>query len=225
MNVLDFTPEQRFALSLSSPILATGAPHNFEKVKFTSELDATEMLSSWWGVRTKDELEEILTWLDDEMGHTKPYIDYFNVLEEKLNHEKLSFIDGQEDQNEKIRFQLIYDNLYTFNPHSVRAFDFARYLHLLRSGYVLGWYEEDEFWQRSIEQSKKLLEFGLFDNHFDFLYGYYTGRVFGMKLADEGVKDSLRIARILMSSPESPFLTWAPWPVKTPIEQHVGVVS
>lgn len=214
MKTNNMSPIQKYALSLSAPILVTGSDPNYDKPKFDPPSEVRQMLSSWWDIDSLEGLEEALHWLDEEGGHTAVYLQTHHRLKEMLHCERLDYVASleSEDEDEYLRAALVHHYLHDLGRYTIRAFDLARYCMLVRAGYILEWFSEEKMWSLSLKQAQTIIDNRMFGSHIDFLYSYYVGRAFGMKLGSDGIKKSLFNARKLLIEANSPFLSWAPWP-------------
>lgn len=214
MALENLTQKQKFALSLAAPILVTGSEPNYQCLAFDPVDKVQDMLSSWWGIENREQLLEMLEWLDKEGGHTIEFLRLNNHLAEMLHSERKSFIESLKtiDRDEYTRAQLVEQYLFDLGPYTIKAFDIGRHSMLVRAGYALGWFSEDDTWGLLLEQADAILDREMFSSHFDYLYSYFVGRAFGMKLGYEGVMDSLKNARRLVAEVDSPYLSFAPWP-------------
>ncbi|WP_196159839.1 DUF1266 domain-containing protein [Reinekea sp. G2M2-21] len=207
------TPLQKMALVLDAPIIITGTIKNYTDLKPSGIEESLNMLSSWWDIHSKSELEETLQWLDQEGGHT---VVYHKVLDELL---PLTHVQQQarverakkQDHKEGIRFKTALQYLYDLSPATIYAFDVARYVNLAKTGYSLDWFSEQELWSMLEEKARSITEKPVFATHEDYLLSFAVGRTFSMGHDSGTIKQTNENIKTLITSPESPFVSYINW--------------
>ncbi len=224
MGLDPLSQKQKFALSLAAPILIAEPGWDYQSLAFASADSVTKLLSSQWDINTRDQLIKKLDWLDTEGGYTIEYLRLHHYLSEVLHLERKDFIASlaSGDAGQFIRAKLVEQYLHDLGEHTIRAFDIASQSMLVRAGYVMGWFEEEETWQRLTLQADIIVDHGMFKTHFDFVYSYVVGKAFGMALDHEGVMDTLKSLRGLVVDDESPYVNFAPWPSTNDSDSSVG---
>ncbi len=214
MGLDSLTQQQRFSLSLAAPVLMSDPDFDCQSLGFGDKDKVAKMLSTQRGIDTRDQLVKLLDWLDNEGGHTIEYLRLHHYLAEMLYSERKGFIASlaSSGSDQAVPATLVEQYLYDLGEHTIRAFDIATQSMLIRAGYVMGWFKEDETWQRLVFQADFIVEHGVFKTHFDYLFSFVVGHAFAEKLDHKGVKAALGNARRLVVDQDSPYLSFAPWP-------------
>ncbi len=171
-------------------------------------------MSSRGDINNREQLVKKIDWLDSEGGYTIEYLRLHHYLAEMLYTERQDFIASlaARDGDQYIRAKLVAQYLHDLGEHTIRAFDIASQSMLVRAGYTMGWFEEEETWQRLTLLADVVVDHGMFKTHFDYVYSYVVGRAFGMTLGHEGVMPVLDNMRTLVVDDCSPYVEFAPWP-------------
>jgi hypothetical protein len=171
------------ALVLDAPILVTGTNPQYTALEFDPESSIRSMLSSWWGIESKEDLQSTLRWLQEEGGHTV----VFNIVLGELHlltfQQKLNRIKEAElsSRDEGIRFNTAFRYQYDLGQYTTRAFDISRYVLLVKSGFNFKWLTEDETWSLIVPQAELIINHNMFSTHQEYLLSHYVGRTFVMK--------------------------------------------
>ncbi|MFL0799242.1 MAG: DUF1266 domain-containing protein [Agarilytica sp.] len=214
MGLDSLSKKQKFALSLAAPVLIAEPGCDYQSLAFAAADKVAALLSSQWSIDNREQLLTKLDWLDTEGGYTIEYLRLHHYLSEMLHLERKDFIASlaSGDAGQFTRASLVAQYLHDLGEHTIRAFDIAGQNVLVRAGYVMGWFEEAETWQRLTLQADIIVDHGMFKTHFDYLYSYVVGRVFGMMLDHEALMDTLTCIRDLVNDDDSPYVAFAPWP-------------
>lgn len=213
----------RLALSLDAPIKVTGSEPGYHCLEFGPKREAQNMLNSWWGVTTADELEEMLAWLLSE-GHRVVFDQEYNRMHFMTHSERQDYVESfrKTDSDQFVRASTVNKYLFNMGASTVLAFDIARYKLLLGAGVSMGWISEENFWQRIRPLASQIVDKRLFNSATDYLLSYYVGRTYGMKHREGSIKESLREMNKLLTDPESPFFRDYGWQIIREGGSHAG---
>jgi len=214
MDVSELSQIKKFALSLSAPLTATGSDEKYSELGYWNDSSVAAQLKSWWDIETKEDLEETLSWLDEEGGHTAVFNEHYMKMCDMTFLQREEHVEsfGEDDWESYIRAYTIHRYMGALGRHTIRAFDIARYVMLSQAAYTRGWYSEGDVWERLLGQARKIAQYRMFLSHFDYLFSYYVGRTYSLKHGRDSVIHSMNQARKLLVKNNSPFLTFAPWP-------------
>ena len=213
MTTENLSPIQKLALVLDAPIVITGTEKDYTDLKPNSAKASRNMLSSWWDVNTKSELEETLHWLDQEGGHTIVYHQVLNELYPLTYQQQLARVESarQHDRKEGIRFATAFQYLYDLSEATIYAYDVARYALLVKAGHSLDWFSEQEAWDLLVTKAQPIVEKPIFATHDDYLLSYAVGRTFSMGHDSGDIKQTNSYIKTLITSPESPYINFVDW--------------
>jgi hypothetical protein len=176
--------------------------------------DASRKAKRWslhgpWGVNTKSDFLEKLTWLEQE-GHRAE----FNTIGRAL-FDDLKFTPGASTNNvdianvseDKVEFvETYYKKL---GKKGLIGWDFCRYVSLCRWGYVAGYLTEDEAWARIMPVARMLQR--TFDSWEDLSYNFLMGKEYWSQEDTPLRGDKITDARTnLLSNELSPWKR-CPW--------------
>ncbi len=214
MGLEPFSQKQKFALSLAAPVLAAEPGSDYQCLSFAPKDKVTEILAKRWNIISREQLIKKLDWLDSDGGYTIEYLRLHHYLAEMLYVERQDFVASlaARDNGQYVRAKLVEQYLNDLGEHTIRAFDIASQSVLVRAGYVMGWFEEGETWQRLTLQADIVVDHGMFKTHFDYLFSYVVGRAFGLKLGNVDVMRVSANMRSLVAGADSPYVSFAPWP-------------
>jgi hypothetical protein len=174
-------------------------------------------LVEWWGVHNRNELLDVLAWLELE-GHRKPW-DELAAYVASLDEEELQDFVDSADSDPQMAHSVYMVRKYgaKVGSKSILGFDFCRYVALCRWGYLCGYLTEDEAWDRIMPVAAELQ--ATFSSWEELGENYLIGREFwsyeqtkrdgqGMRAVYEG----------LLTEPGSPWLD-NPW------DMNLGVAA
>ncbi|MFT3995665.1 MAG: DUF1266 domain-containing protein [Dysgonomonas sp.] len=131
---------------------------------------AKRMLSSAWGINSKEDLIKRGEGLLSE-GHSKEYAEHLDFLEKNKDADLSTlFIPNELDL---VLLRYLKDNYSRFEGHTMKAWDYARYVNNVNMGYSAGYITETEA-KELIAKALPLAqaEYGTWDEYFDdFLLG------------------------------------------------------
>lgn len=169
-----------------------------------------DMLSRQWGITDRESADESLDWLLSK-GHRTPFAEEM----EELKTEGLDAVpeDGREDflyencgmtQDEAERYAQFYKAYREKGEDAISAWDYSRVVMLLSGCYYVGYYEEEEALDRSLEAARMIQM--KYDSWDDFTDSYMMGYEYW---AEESSEMRRLVYEILLEEPDSPYrLDW-----------------
>ena len=132
------------------------------------------LLNYWWGIDSRDDLLFMLHWLE-QIGHRKRFNEMSLYMRTLSDHEFIAMLKGlnKEDRNS---WEVVFKEWSRLGPKSLVGWDFCRYIHLCRRGYLLGYLGEKEAWDLIMPKARLLQE--TFDSWWDLGENYLIGREF-----------------------------------------------
>jgi uncharacterized protein DUF1266/ankyrin repeat protein len=145
-----------------------------EPITPTAQVNAIYGLKNWWGVTTKEETQEVLTWLLNE-GHHKEYEQLASVVSHASEADYEALLQKYQS-NPEVVFKLKFarENSSKLGRKSLLAWDLCRYIQVAGLAYVAGYLTEDEAWEKIMPAAKIIQE--TFDSWADMGDNYLTGR-------------------------------------------------
>ena len=106
-------------------------------------------LKDWWGITTKDELENTLYWLLNG-GHNSELLDeYF-----ELNLENYTSTTNNYNTEEKIINQIIFEAYSRYGNKAILGWDLSRAMQIIASAYIAEYYTYEEAMDKSLSIAK-----------------------------------------------------------------------
>lgn len=172
------TPAQGWALAtVAVSNQQNGFSHSVlggEPVTPQAQVNAIYGLKNWWGVTTKEEALEVLTWLISE-GHHKEYEQLAAVVSSASEADYQALLKKYESNPEVVfKLKFAHDNHERLGKKSLLAWDLCRYIQVAGLAYVAGYLTEDEAWEKIIPAAKIIQD--NFDSWADMGDNYLTGR-------------------------------------------------
>ena len=165
------------------------------------------LLDYWWGIDSRDGLFFVLDWLE-QVGHRKRFDEmgqYMNTLTVDDFNEMIRKLPVEDRSSWKI----VREHWSRLGRKSLSGWDFCRYIHLCRRGYLLGYLNEREAWDLILPKAKFLQ--AAFDSWSDLGDNYLVGRRFWSLERTEASGEFFRQAyEKLVNEPDSPWNT-IPW--------------
>jgi hypothetical protein len=109
-------------------------------------------LVEWWGVESREDLLEVLAWLQTE-GHRKVW-DELSAYVASLSDAELRDFRDRSDEGHQIDAVVKYGSVV--GTKSIFAFDLCRYVTLCRKGNLCGYLTDAEAWERIMPAAAKL---------------------------------------------------------------------
>ncbi|MBI5191524.1 MAG: DUF1266 domain-containing protein [Nitrospirae bacterium] len=106
------------------------------------------VLSSWWGIKSRGDLNKTLKWLEEE-GHRADFEKIGRAvapLSDSRFAELIKQFEGEVDVVNKLKIAREYYG--KLGTKSLIGWDYARYVFLCRKGYLIGYLSEEEAWNR-----------------------------------------------------------------------------
>lgn len=170
------------------------AYHQFFVFPFKPEEDlggkeAKKTFNEWWGVKSKPELESLLTWLLNE-GHQAEFLKYKSIIDahggpsadlSKLNFDTYGLDDKNRDT--KVTMTFVQQNYSAFSPAGIRAWDIARYVNNICIAYQAQYFTREEamMWlNKAVPVARE---------HYDSWIAYYNDFTLGRKFWNGGTDD------------------------------------
>lgn len=170
-------------------------------------------LSKWWGIDSREDLFRSLQWIE-QSGHRKHFDEMGSYLptiaqtEEQYN-KMISQIDDPELIN---AWNVVLRNWHYLGKRSLIGWDYSRYIHLCRRGYLLGLVNEKEAWDLIMPVARLLQQ--TFESWEDLGENYLIGREFwSLKQTNEDGWYFLQAYKRLLADSTSPWVK-IPWELK-----------
>jgi hypothetical protein len=214
--------EQRWALAAGADLAVRNG--QFLDALPTGLLNAHEILSSWWGIESREEALDMLRQLANE-GHRASYQRIVTLMrgqserQQRAQIERLALDIELPELVETFesllaaRGVLVADGLLPADaaPPSLLAWDLGRLINICRWCFDVGWLSEDECWRHILPAAHALQR--EYDSWSELSTAYVMGFVL-WKGGDAGLeygvlKDD---RKLLLSDPRSPWrqLAWDP---------------
>lgn len=132
------------------------------------------LLNYWWGIDSREHLLFLLEWVE-QIGHRKRFDEmgrYMNTLSDREFIEMLKSVN-KEDRSS---WEIVFQYWTRLGAKSLVGWDFCRYIHLCRRGYLLGYLSEKEAWDLIMPKARLLQQ--TFDSWLDLGENYLIGREF-----------------------------------------------
>jgi len=165
------------------------------------------LLGDYWGIKCREDLLFVLEWIE-EVGHRKRF-DQMGQYMRTVTEEEFEAMLKQLPEEEKSSWDAVQRYWAGLGKKSLLGWDFCRYIHLCRKGYLLGYLNENEAWRLIIPKARILQQ--TFDSWKDLGENYLIGREF-WSLARTRASGWFyyRAFRNLLEGPDSPWNT-IPW--------------
>jgi len=133
-------------------------------------------LREWWSVHDRQSLLDTLKWLARE-GHRRDFED-LGARIQSLSPEQLQIMKDRVKQDPKLSHKIgVVEKYYAeVGPKSIYGWDYGRYVALCGWGYLVGYFTEEEAWQRALPAARKLQ--ATFSSWEDLGSNYLVGREF-----------------------------------------------
>jgi hypothetical protein len=132
------------------------------------------LLNYWWGIDSREDLLFLLEWLE-QIGHRKRFGEmgqYMNTLAKEEFNRMLRGLN-KEDRSS---WEIVLNHWARLGKKSLIGWDYCRYIHLCRRGYLLGYLNETETWNLIMPKAHLLQ--ATFDSWRDLGENYIIGREF-----------------------------------------------
>lgn len=203
--------QRRWALATTSIL----TEYNHERHDMMEGVECTEenitkhkmLLNYWWGIDSREDLFFLLEWLE-QIGHRRRFDEmgkYMNTLTKEEFNRMLKGLN-REDRSS---WQSVLNNWSRLGEKSLIGWDYCRYIHLCRRGYLLGYLNEIEAWNLIMPKARILQ--ATFDSWRDLGRNYLIGREFWSFERTEASGELFHQAYAkMLNDPESPWNT-IPW--------------
>jgi hypothetical protein len=132
------------------------------------------LLRDYWGIKCRDDLLFVLEWTE-QVGHRKRF-DQMGQYMRTVSEEQLQAILKQLPAEDQSSWDAVRKYWVTLGKKSLLGWDFCRYIHLCRKGYLLGYLSENEAWSLIMPKARILQQ--TFDSWRDLGENYLIGREF-----------------------------------------------
>jgi hypothetical protein len=188
-----------------------------------SAASARQALSQWWGVSNRDQLLEMLSWLQFE-GHRTDFenlglqVDAMNADQFKAKEAALL---GDPEQLHSLEVVRQYHR--TLGQPGILAWDLIRYIALCRSGYLSGYMSQTEAWGRIMPAARRLQEtFGSWEA---LEKDYMIGREFwSLEQTEINGARYRSVFDRFVEDPNSPWNT-NPWPMELRVAEPLLITG
>lgn len=165
------------------------------------------LLNYWWGIDSREDLFFLLEWLE-QIGHRKRFGEmgqYMNTLTKEEFNRMLRGLN-KEDRSS---WEIVLNHWARLGKKSLIGWDYCRYIHLCRRGYLLGYLNEIEAWNLIMPKTHLLQ--AAFESWRDLGENYLIGREFWSFERTEASGEFFhRAYEKLLGNEESPWNT-IPW--------------
>jgi hypothetical protein len=193
------------------------------KITETSVNSLRGLLDEWWGIKTKKELIDILSWLETE-GHRKSFERVAETVVDLNDEQFNAIVAAGGDDKQKIQKLLVARKFSgQLGKKSILGWDFTRYVALCRWGYTMGLLSEQEAWEKIMPVARKLQS--TFDSWEDLGCNYLIGRQFWSykeTAADSSLYEDA--VQRLLDMPSSPWNKY-PWNMNLDSDKDVNDVN
>lgn len=136
-----------------------------------------ETLSRDWGIRSTEELKESLERLISNQSHSHEFKHLVVLLGTFDSDEKRAFIESYRQRPEQYAKLTIADRaLYSMQQNGIFAWDCGRYVHLCRSGAMIGLLSQKDAWLMIMQIARHVQP--MFKDWYAYGTSYVTGRHF-----------------------------------------------
>jgi hypothetical protein len=170
-----------------------------------------QLLSEWWGVSNRDQLVEMLSWLQFD-GHRADFeelgrrVDAMN--EEQFKASEAALLGDPEQLHS---LQVVRQNHRNLGQSGILAWDLVRYIALCRWGYLAGYLSQTEAWDHIMPAARRLQE--TFSSWEALQNDYLIGREFwSLEQTQKNGERYRLIFERFIQDPSSPWNT-NPWPM------------
>ena len=189
LAVADLTKEQLWAIRLTGIMTEINKDNhntlNSSKMNLRNKNSYLKMLKRDWGIHNKDELLRALDETENN-GHASS----LKLIQQIINEGVILVTTGNEDNiivNTNLnKYELSYrqynylqftiSNWDNFKNRSILAWDLGRNVALCRWGYDVGFFSENEAWEKIMYYARLIQP--LYNSWEEYGYDYYMGRVF-----------------------------------------------
>jgi hypothetical protein len=182
-----------------------------------------ELLSEWWRVSSRDQLLEMLEWLQFE-GHRAAFEQLGRQVDAMSEKEfKAAEAALLEDPEQLYRAQIVRQYHHTLGQPGILAWDLIRYIALCRWGYLAGYLSQTEAWDHIMPAALRLQEaFGSWE---DLQKDYLIGREFWSRQQTQ--RSGARFQEIFEHSIHDPSSPWNvnPWTMNLGVEAALLVTA
>ncbi len=194
--------------------VSNGAALDKLEYKFAPYLkyESKTALAEWWGVASREELLDMLKWLEDE-GHRAGFDKIAKALEAPKEQANAAFLaDLSKSQDGAWSRSIVEKHREKVGKKSILAWDLGREITIIRQGYSAGYVTEKEAWALILPVARKLQ--ATFDSWADLGENYLIGRDFWSEERAKGEgKQFEYLYKNLLNDPASPWKT-IPWDTK-----------
>lgn len=132
------------------------------------------LLSEFWGIKCREDLLFVLEWTE-QVGNRKRF-DQMGQYMRTVSEEQLKAMLKQLPEEDRSSWDAVRRYWATLGKKSLLGWDFCRYIHLCRKGYLLGYLSEGEAWSLIMPKARILQQ--TFDSWRDLGENYLVGREF-----------------------------------------------
>jgi hypothetical protein len=170
-----------------------------------------QLLSQWWGVSNRDQLLEMLSWL--QFGGHRADFETLGRQVDAMNEGQFKAAEAAllADPEQLHRLQIVHQKHRTLGHSGILAWDLVRYIALCRWGYLAGYLSQREAWDHIMPAARRLQE--AFSSWQALQNDYLVGREFWSLQQTQKNGDRYRsIFERFIQDPNSPW-NMNPWPM------------
>lgn len=182
-------------------------------------LEQQKLLEKWWGITSREELLQALEWID-QGGHREEFNRMGAALDslDDIQIENLKF-EMRSDPKVVNKIRVAHMNYKVLEKKSLLGWDYSRYIALCGWGYVAGYLDENEAWEKIMPVARMLQR--IFDSWEDVGQNYLIGRQFwSLNETAHGGTEMQRAYEKLCTDPASPWRRY-PWEMYMGGEENV----
>lgn len=171
--------EQRLWALATTAVLTeyNGERHDIlEGVERTPENIARHglLLNYWWGIDSREHLFFLLEWVE-QIGHRKRFDEMGQYMNTLSDDEFMAMLKSV-NREDRSSWEIVFQYWTRLGAKSLVGWDFCRYIHLCRRGYLLGYLSEKEAWDLIMPKARLLQQ--TFDSWWNLGENYLIGREF-----------------------------------------------
>ncbi|MBO9631525.1 MAG: DUF1266 domain-containing protein [Chitinophagaceae bacterium] len=212
------TTRQQWAIACGADLAMLNGQYLNDVTTGFSKQDCRQLLSEWWDIDSKEELQEMIQWLFTE-GHRIQYDLIWQALNTVSMKESKEFLRQHVATNEEEaelalrRLRNMRDALELFQEHKLIApdfqpemliWDYARVINLSRAGVDAGYISKEEALEiidKCIDPVRKM-----YSSWKQLSVSYQFARYVWSDLQEEDCMEMMENMEVLLTDPESPWV-------------------
>jgi len=217
---MTLSPAQRWALAPSAILARLNRANPFllghAAPGDVSRKTAQRILSEWWGIEDREELEQTMRWLDTE-GHSEEWRRLASLLEQvppgtraadiHLSAESAASGEPPVCTEVHARLDLILRFREAVGSRALLAWDLGRLSALAGWGFLAGYLSEDDAWRWALDAARRLQK--LYTSWLDYGKHYVLGLCFWRPGGGDENQETERLVEAIVAEADGPWsLAW-----------------